>query len=74
NEARLIVRGDSVQHWLNGFKLVDYVLGDADWQRRARSSKFIDMQAYGKLESGNIVLQDHDEPVWFRNIRIRKFD
>lgn len=72
NEARLVVRGNHVEHWLNGAKIVEYELGDADWQRRVRLSKFSSMPRYGTVRKGHIALQDHGDKVWFRNIKIRE--
>lgn len=71
NEVRLVVDGDHVEHWLNGNRIVSYTLWNDDWRRRVRSSKFSDMPAYGLARKGHIVLQDHGDPVWYRNIRIR---
>jgi hypothetical protein len=71
NAARLIVRGDHVEHWLNGEKLLEYELGSADWRQRVAASKFAQMPRYGLARRGHIALQDHGDPVAFRNIRIR---
>jgi hypothetical protein len=71
NAARLIVRGDHVEHWLNGEKLLEYQLGTAEWQRLVAGSKFAEMPRYGRARRGHIALQDHGDPVAFRNIRIR---
>lgn len=72
NEARIVARGPHVEHWLNGRKVVEYEQGSPDWQQRMKASKFNTMPDYGKRMSGHIVLQDHGDPVWFRNIRIRR--
>jgi hypothetical protein len=71
NSARLVVRGDSVEHWLNDVRVVAYRLGSPDWERRVAASKFAAMPGYGRARRGHIALQDHDSPVWFRAIRIR---
>jgi Domain of Unknown Function (DUF1080) len=72
NSARLIVRGAHVEHWLNGVKVVEYELWTDDWTRRVRESKFKDYPRYGRARRGHIGLQDHDDRVAFRNIRIRE--
>jgi len=72
NDARIVARGAHVEHWLNGVKVVEYELWNADWERRVRGSKFKDYPAYGRARRGHIGLQDHDGPVAFRNIRIRE--
>jgi 3-keto-disaccharide hydrolase len=72
NEARLLVRGAHVEHWLNGVKVVEYELWNDDWERRVRGSKFRDFPHYGRARRGHIGLQEHDSAVAFRNIRIRE--
>jgi hypothetical protein len=72
NEARLVVDGPTVQHWLNGVKVVEYRLWSEDWNQRLQGSKFKSMPRYGKAPSGHIALQDHGDWVAFRNIKIRR--
>ncbi|MDP6479953.1 MAG: DUF1080 domain-containing protein [Phycisphaerales bacterium] len=74
NRARIRVQGDHVQYWLNGVKTADYVLGSEDWKARVAGSKFTNMPMYGTKSKGHIGLQDHGDPVSFRNIRIRRLD
>jgi len=71
NQARLVVDGDRVEHWLNGVKLLEYVLGDEEWQGRVRGSKFADMPRYARVRRGHTALQDHGDRVAYRNIKIR---
>jgi hypothetical protein len=73
NRSRLIVRGDHVEHWLNGRKVVDYELKSADWKRRVAASKFAKYPDYGLAPAGLIGLQgDHPGALAVRNIRIRE--
>ncbi len=71
NSARIVVRGNHVEHWLNGKKLFSYELGSPDWAARVAASKFKSMPNYGKAPEGFIALQDHGDKVEFRNIRIK---
>lgn len=71
NTARLLVRGNHVEHWLNGVKTADYELHSADWSSRVAASKFKEWPAYGQGAEGLIGLQDHGNWVAYRNIRIR---
>lgn len=71
NEARIVVDGDRVEHWLNGTRMVEYELGSADWESRVAASKFSQWPAYGQADRGHIGLQDHGDPVWYRNIKVR---
>ncbi len=72
NSARILARGPHVEHWLNGERVVSYELWSEDWKARIAESKWIDMPDYGMKESGHISLQDHGDPIWFRNVRIRR--
>lgn len=72
NAIRLVVKGSHVEHWLNGIKVVDYHLWSDEWKALVAASKFNDMPNYGMRKSGHIVLQDHSDMVWFRNIRIKE--
>ena len=71
NAIRLIVKGPHVEHWMNGVKLLEYELWSADWEKRYQASKFAKMLRYGRAKRGHIVIQDHGNLVWFRNIKIR---
>jgi hypothetical protein len=71
NSILLIVKGNHVQHWMNGQKLVAYEIGSPDWERRVKASKFGKMPGYGLAKRGYIVLQDHESVVSYRNIKIK---
>ena len=71
NDVRLIVNGAHVEHWMNGVKLLEYELWSDDWNERVKASKFNKMPHYGRAKRGHIVLQEHGNLVWYRNIRIK---
>lgn len=71
NQVRIVANGNTVEHWLNGEKVVEYEIGSEDWQARVDSSKWADVETYASLQEGHIDLQDHNDPVWYRNIKIR---
>jgi len=71
NEARILAKGAHVEHWMNGVKLLEYELWSPDWEARVKASKFAPHPSYGRAKKGHIGLQDHGNPVWFRNIKIR---
>ena len=71
NHTRIVVQGPHVEHWLNGQKIVEYELWSDDWNQRVANSKFGEMPDYGQKRRGHIALQDHGDPVWYRNIKIR---
>jgi Domain of Unknown Function (DUF1080) len=73
NTTRLIVRGDHVEHWLNGRKVVEYDLGSSDWKTRVAASKFSKYPNYGLAKRGLIGIQgDHPGALALRHIRIRE--
>ena len=70
NSARIRVANNHVEHWLNGVKTVEYVLGSPEWEALVAASKFAPFPRYGRAASGPIGLQDHGRNVFYRNIRI----
>jgi hypothetical protein len=72
NEVRIVARGPHVEHWLNGVKVVEYELWSEDWKAKVKASKFAQWPGYGLETKGHIVLQDHDNEVWFRNLAVRR--
>lgn len=71
NRARIVVKGSQVEHWLNGVQVAKFEFGSPDWKKRVAQSKFADNTDYGTYSRGHIVLQNHGDPVWYRNIRIK---
>jgi hypothetical protein len=71
NQARIVVDGTHVQHFLNGVKVVDYNLWDAEWNALKEKGKWKDYPYYGMAKKGNIGLQDHGGLAQFRNIKIK---
>lgn len=71
NQARILVRGNHVEHWLNGRKLLEAEIGSNNWEERVAGTKFADYPAFAEAEAGHIALQDHGHPVWFRAIKLR---
>ena len=72
NATRIVVRGNHVEHWLNGQKLLEYEFGSADWEAKMKASKFAVWPKYGRLARGVIGFQgDHNGELSLRNIRIR---
>jgi hypothetical protein len=72
NQARIVVKGDHVEHWLNGIKVADFHTGTPEWEKLKQAGKFKDYPDYGTAKKGYIALQDHGGGVFFKNIKIRK--
>jgi len=71
NTMRLVVNGAHVEHWMNDVKLLEYELWSPDWEARVKASKFGKIPMYGRAKRGHVALQDHGDPVWYRNIKIK---
>ncbi len=71
NTGRIIAKNGSVEHWLNGVRVVKYKRGSKDFLERKAETKFKNDQNYGELESGHILLTDHNDTVYFKDIKIR---
>jgi hypothetical protein len=73
NKIRILSKGYNVEHWLNGKKILSYTRGDKAFTEGVAKSKFSKtVPAFGMVEKGNILLQEHGGLVSFRNIKIRE--
>lgn len=72
NHVRIIIDNGHLEHWLNGEKVVETEMFTPEWAEMIAKSKFKDMKGFGLSKSGKIALQDHSDPIAFRNIKIRE--
>jgi len=71
NTARIVFNGNHGEHWLNGVKVLEYELGTPEMQSSVASSKYKTIPGFATRRTGHIVLQDHGDAVWYRNLKIR---
>jgi len=72
NTAMIVVKGNHVEHWLNGVKIVEYERNNQMWDAFVDYSKYKDWPNFGNEVEGNILLQDHGCDVMFKNIKIKE--
>lgn len=72
NQSRVVSDGKTVEHYLNGTRVLRYELDSPALREAIAKSKFKDVARFGKLQNGHILLQDHGDKVWYRNIKIRR--
>jgi hypothetical protein len=72
NHSVIIFDGNHGEHWLNGQRVVEFELGSPAMQQALAASKYARIPWFAVRRAGHIVLQDHGDEVYFRNIRIRE--
>ena len=72
NTAMIIVNGNRVQHYLNGVKILDYVRNTQAFNALVAYSKYANWPNFGNQSEGYILLQDHGNEVFFKNIKIKE--
>lgn len=71
NHSRIVVKGNTVEHWLNGALILAYRIGSPEVRAALARSKFKDEPGFGDKIVGHLMLTYHQDDCWFRNIKIR---
>lgn len=72
NESRIVLKDDHVQHYLNGEVVLEIELWSDTFNAALAKSKYKNVKNFAKTNPGHIVIQEHDDKVWYRNIRIKE--
>lgn len=72
NQVEIISNNGSLEFHLNGTKVLATTMWNDDWKKMIAASKFKQWPGFGTYKKGRIALQDHGDPVWYRNIKIKK--
>jgi hypothetical protein len=70
NTAMIVVKSNHVEHWLNDVKILEYERNNQMWKALVNYSKYKAFEDFGTSSQGNILLQEHGDEVWFKNIKI----
>jgi hypothetical protein len=74
NTLRVVITPTKCEHYMNGVKYCEYVKGSEDWKQKVAASKFSAFKGFGEATQGQICLQDHNDEVAYRNIKVRSLD
>lgn len=72
NHAEIKLDKGKLDFYLNGTNVVSTTMWDDNWNKMVAGSKFKDMPGFSKFKKGKIALQDHGDPVWFKDIKIKE--
>ena len=70
--SRVVSGSTRVYHYLNNTRVLEYELSSKELNAAIEKSKFKGIERFGKLQKGHILLQDHGDQVWYRNIKIQR--
>ena len=72
NQARIVSKGSSVTHYLNGQEVLSFDRKTANFEQARQNSKYNGAKPkFGSFERGHILIQDHRDMVYFKNVKIR---
>jgi hypothetical protein len=73
NASRVVVKEGKIEHYLNGALVCAADTKSEDWAKRIAASKFKNKVGFAPGR-GHIMITDHGDKTWYRNIRIRELE
>ncbi|MEA3208770.1 MAG: hypothetical protein QOE70_1827 [Chthoniobacter sp.] len=70
NTSKVVVNQGKIEHWLNGKLAVAADTNGDEWKAAIAKSKFKDKPGFAPGK-GHLMLTDHGDETWFRNIRVK---
>lgn len=74
NSVRIMVKDSHLQVWQNDVQTIDVKINGPKWKELLAKSKFATWEGFGLNKKGFLGLQDHSDPVWFRNLKVKVLD
>lgn len=72
NHSSILLNGNHGEHWLNGVKVLEYEFATAEFDSLFQLSKYHKYPDFEKKRKGHIVITNHSDDSWYRNIKIRQ--
>jgi hypothetical protein len=71
NSAKIVFNNNILEHWLNGKKVVEINTDTPEFEELFKKSKYHNHPKFTVHKDAHIVLQDHGNDCWYRNIKIK---
>ncbi|HSO86360.1 MAG TPA: DUF1080 domain-containing protein [Draconibacterium sp.] len=72
NSSKIVLNGNHGEHWLNGIKVVEFEFGSAEFDSLFQLSKYAKYPGFEQRRTGHIVITNHTDESWYRNIKIKR--
>lgn len=72
NTAVIKVKGNHVEHWLNGSKVLEYNRDNDQFRQAIAQSKFKTTSGFATAATSSILLQAHGDLIQYKNIKIKE--
>lgn len=72
NHSKVVAKGNTIEHWLNGKLVVKADTTSKEWAEMKKNSKFATDEGFAEAGAGHILIQDHGDEAWFKDIKIRE--